>query len=63
MLSINGNEVETNDTTLFELLSDYATLSGYIYQRLVGEFGEVKAKDFMTHKLTTWVSRVENSEE
>ena len=34
-------------------------ISGYVYRRLVEEFGADKAKDFMLHKLVKMVTEVE----
>lgn len=61
MLSIKGNEIETNDSTLFELMGDYMMISQFMYKRLVEEFGEMKAKDFMEHQIVKWVAA--NTEE
>ena len=56
---VNKNEIVTDDESIFQLLADYSMISGYVYRRLVEEFGADKAKDFMLHKLVKMVTEVE----
>ena len=63
MLSIKGNEIETNGSNIFELMGDYMMISQFIYMQLVKEYGEMRAKDFMEHQIVKWVAMVENTKE
>lgn len=63
MLSIKGNEIETNDSNIFQLTVDYMMISQFMYRRLVKEYGKMKAKDFMERNIVKWVAMVDDTEE
>lgn len=63
MLSIkNRNVIETDNTSIFQLMVDYTMISGYVYSQLVEELGENAAKDFFLARLTKMVSEVSKEE-
>lgn len=63
MLSINGDEIQIDDTNYFKLATEYARLSGAVYKILVEQIGKEKAQDLMLHQIVRMVSIVENTEE